>query len=139
MTGNSNPFGEIIDSYSRVDALADGTLVSADPKLLKEVGIKFSLAYTRAVAEDCVEWTAEDEENTNGCQDRAGREWDVLYMTAHAMRCSATPSRRLGVELFRVPRDGGRDCQAALVSLILTIGPDDEGNPCLTLLMPDED
>jgi type I site-specific restriction endonuclease len=44
----SNVFGELIDVYSRAEALADGVLIDASD-LAREIGFRFPVEYDRLV------------------------------------------------------------------------------------------
>ena len=63
---------EIIASYSRTQALADGVLVDAT-KLAREAGFRYPVALTSAAWHDCVAVSSTDQDH-----DETGRLWDVL-------------------------------------------------------------
>lgn len=69
----------VIDSYSRAQALADGTLVAVDADLAQNAGFRAPVALTSAVYETCVRVP----QGVN-CQDETGRLFDVLWMATHA-------------------------------------------------------
>ncbi|MES9822765.1 MAG: DUF6573 family protein, partial [Candidatus Thiodiazotropha sp.] len=71
-------------------------------------------------------------------QDQSGRLWDVLYMASHAIRTAKDSGDRLLFQLYRVVRDG-HSTEAVLVTLKLIVGPGDQGEPVITILLPDED
>src|ERR1041384_62970 len=75
-----NPFGEVISSYSRQQAIEDGFLVDVST-VAKEAGIKFPTALTNAVWAEYVEVPAGVE-----AQDEQGRLWDILWMFRNAAR-----------------------------------------------------
>jgi len=129
-------FGEVISTYTRAQALADGVLLDAGPSS-GEVGFRWPVALTAAAWSDCVDWM-EDDSVRQIHQDLSGRLWDVLYMASQAIRTSVQPSDTLQFKLHRVPRDG-RSINAELVTLKLIVGPGDCGEPVITILMPDED
>ncbi len=70
-------FGEVISTYSRAQAIADGVLVDAGP-MAAEAGFKWPVALTAAAWVDCVAWSDEDN-HQQGYQDESGRLWDVLF------------------------------------------------------------
>ena len=76
---NHPVFGELIHSYTRADALADGTLVDVSA-VAREAGIRYPVALTRAVWAACVRVP-----EGIACQDEAGRCWDVVWMLRGAM------------------------------------------------------
>lgn len=125
---------EIISSYTRAQALADGELVDVT-KTAKEAGFNFPVAVTRAAWIDCVEWgEAEKANKPRALQDESGRLWDVVYMAYQAARRARAESR---VEycVHRVPTEG-RGLKARPVSLIMHVGPGDSGEPVITIMQP---
>jgi len=129
-------FGDVIYSYSRAQAIEDGVLVDAG-SMAQEAGFKWPVAFTSAVWDDCIAWTDEDKAK-QAYQDQSGRLWDVLYMASHTIRTSNGSSDQLRFELYRVPRDG-KSMKAELVTLKLIVGPGDQGEPVITIMMPNED
>ena len=70
------------------------------------------------------------------CQDEAGRLWDVLWLLRWAISRSADGSEvRFGVHV----RNDNRERTPPLVRLKALCGPGDQGEPVITVLMPDED
>ncbi len=129
-------FGEVIATYSRTQALADGVLVDAGP-MAAEAGFQWPVALTAAAWADCVAWSDEDNRQ-QGYQNESGRLWDVLFMASYAIRAQSGSGDRLEFQLYRVPRDG-QAVQAVLTTLKLIVGPGDRGEPVVTILLPDED
>lgn len=129
-------FGEVIYSYTRAQAIEDGVLVDAG-RMAQEAGFKWPVALTSAVWEDCVAWT-DDDSRRKPFQDQAGRLWDVLYMASHAIRTHKEPGDRMMFQLYRVPRDG-KTSKAERVTLKLIVGPGDQAEPVITILLPGED
>ncbi len=127
-------FGEPIHIYTRQQAIEDGYLVDVS-NVAKDAGFRFPVAMTRAAWDDCVAWTEEDSQR-QVYQDEAGRLWDVVWMASLAARRGS--GERLAFQLYRVPR-GARGVQPRLVSLHVAIGPGDQGEPVVTLLLPNED
>ena len=127
-------FGNLIYTYSRVDAIADGTLVDVS-EMARDAGFRIPVAMTAAVWADCVAWNDTDSERQTS-QDEAGRQWDVLWMASLAAR--RTQGERCPFQLYRVPR-GGRATRPRLTTLHLHIGPGDAGESVITILMPNED
>ncbi len=132
---HDSPFGDVIYSYTRAQALEDGYLVDVS-EMAREAGLKVNTALTRAVWDDCVEWDDDDSKRQTH-QDQDGRLWDVLFMASMAARTNPNSSQIL-YQLYRVPR-GGRGTRAKLVKLKLHIGPGDQGEPVITIMMPNED
>jgi hypothetical protein len=71
------------------------------------------------------------------CQDEAGRLWDVLTMLCLAARGPSGGDRelRFGVHV----RNDNRKRTPPLVRLKALCGPGDQGEPVLTVVLPDED
>ena len=128
---NESPFGEIIYTYTRAQAVADGVQVDVT-KTAQEAGIKFPTFLTRAVFDAYVAVP----EGVTG-QDEAGRLWDLVWMARFAILRSHGHTDRLPVALY-VRNDNHR---AKLVKLIATCSAldMDDPQPALTLMMPDED
>lgn len=124
----------IIHSYTRADAIADGVLIDVTNEA-REAGFKVPVALTAEVWNDCVKWTAEDSKR-QVLQDEAGRLWDVLWMAFVAAR--RANGDRIGFQLYRVPR-GGRGCRPRPTTLQLHIGPGDEREPVITVLLTGQD
>ena len=129
-------FGEVISVYTRAQALADGVLIDAGP-MSREAGFRWPTAITAGAWADCVAWDDADSER-QAHQDQSGRLWDVLFMAAYAACANATAGSELLFGLYRVPRDG-RATEAELTTLKLVVGPGDDGEPVMTILLPNED
>jgi len=131
-TQNENsPFGEIIYSYTRKQAIADGVQVDIS-SAAKEAGIRFPVFITRTAFDAYVTVPP----NLSG-QDEAGRLWDVVWMLRFAIRKAAQGQSRLPFALY-VRNDNRAAC---LVKLIATCGAldMDDPQPTITVMMPDED
>ena len=129
-------FGEVIYSYSRAQALADGVLIDVSDKA-REAGFRWPVAISAGVWMDCVTWSEMDSAKQTP-QDESGRLWDVVFMAAHAVRTQTGGGAMLLYDLARVPRDG-KARQAVVTTLKLIVGPGDGGEPVVTILLPDED
>lgn len=137
MDGNTDLieiFGEPIHIYTRAQSLEDGHLVDVTETAM-EAGFRLSVALTRAAWGDCVEWTDADSRR-QAYQDEGGRLWDVLWMASIAARRNRGGDRSR-YQLYRVPR-GGRGVRPRLVTLEIAIGPGDEGEPVITIMLPGE-
>jgi hypothetical protein len=132
MNSESNsPFGPVIYSYTRAQAVADGVQVEVT-KTAQEAGIRFPVFLTRAVYDAYVAVPP----NVTG-QDEAGRLWDVVWMTRFAIIRARPGVDRVPVALY-VRND---DRAAKLVKLVATCGPldIDDPQPAITVMLPDED
>ncbi len=105
---NDSPFGPVIYSYTRKQAVADGVQVDVT-KTAKEAGISFPVFLTRTVFDAYVAVP----EGVTG-QDEAGRLWDVCWMLRFAILRSRSGQDRVPVALY-VRNDNHR---AKLVKLI---------------------
>ena len=105
--------------------------------MAQEAGFKWPVAVTSAAWADCVAWS-EDDSDKQVHQDQSGRLWDVLFMASHAIRQDSGSGDRLLFKLYRVRRDG-YSMEAILATLKLIVGPGDQGEPVITILLPDED
>lgn len=118
----------VLDVYTRKQALAEGVLVDAT-ELAHAAGYRIPVALTAAVWSRCVQLSHEAEG-----QDEVGRLWDVLSLCRVAICRSRSPRT---VEHFALTVRNGP--QTTLVTLKAVCGPDDEGSPCLTIMLPEED
>ena len=129
-------FGPVISSYTRAQALEDGTLIDAG-KMAREAGFRWPVALTVSAWNCCVKWNSDDSERQVH-QDESGRLWDVLFMGCYAIRISEGSSDQLLFPVLRVPRDG-HSTTAVEVALKLVVGPGDSGEPVVTIMLPNED
>ena len=105
--------------------------LSMSPRLAKEAGFKYPVALTHTVWNSYVEVPAGVK-----AQDEAGRLWDILFM----LRLAARGSDVGNVILFRLHvRNDNRDRTPSLVELKAVCGPNDDGSPCITVMLPRED
>ena len=126
-----SPFGAVIYSYTRKQAVADGVQVEVT-KTAQEAGIKFPVFLTRTVFDAYVAVP----EGVTG-QDEAGRLWDIFWMLRFAILRSHGHTDRLPVALY--VRNDNR--AARLVKLIASCGAldIDDPQPAITVMMPGED
>lgn len=130
-------FGPVIFSYTRAQAIEDGVLVEIDPLVAREAGFLLPVAVTETVWHRYIEWP--DGHKPRACQDQAGRLWDVLWMGSLAARRSSNRNTNLcRYELRVVPCDGN-GVRAKVVILKLHVGPGDNMEPVITIMLPDED
>ena len=119
-------FGAAISVYSRAQAIADGFLVDVS-SVAAEAGLCLPVALTRAVWDLCVTVP-----RGTTCQDQSGRLWDVVWMLYLAIRRSR--GDRLTYSLL--VRKGRRLYKRTLSAVC---GPGDEGEPVITVMLPEED
>jgi hypothetical protein len=131
MKNNDTPFDEIIYSYTRAHAIADGMQFDVST-VAQEADIRFPVFLTRTVYDAYVTVPPD----VTG-QDEAGRLWDVVWMLRFAVLKAKPGQTRLPFALY-VRNDNRR---ARLVKLIATCGAldIDDPQPAITVMMPDED
>lgn len=121
----------ILHTYSRAQAIADGVLIDVT-KAAKEAGFRIPAALTHAVWCQCVEVP----DGVEG-QDEVGRLWDILHMLRFAI---AREKKNSNTTLFQLHvRNDNRESLPPLMELKAVCGPDDDGQPCITIMLPDED
>jgi hypothetical protein len=121
---------EMIYSYTREQALADGVLVDAS-QMAKEAGIKYPVALTVALWHGYIV-PSEDLENVGQSTD--GRLWDLLFLFTFYARKVSTPKFQYKC-LFLMKPSGSPETK----SIKAHIGPGDHGEPVITLMLPEED
>lgn len=128
---NESPFGEVIYSYTRAQAIGDGVLVDVTA-VAREAGIGFPVAITRAVFDKCVTVPPGID-----AQDEAGRLWDIIWMF-RANICRPRGDRCL-FQLYVRNHNRARLMRKDLVTLKAICGPGDTAEPVITIMLPDED
>lgn len=130
MTDKSeSPFGEVIHSYSRAQAIEDGVLVDVT-ETAKEAGFKYPVVLTRAVWDAYVTVPPKVR-----LQDERGRLWDIVSMLRFGMRLKPDSGPSL---LFKVYV---RNTNGAPKPVILKAicGPGDTPEPVITVMLTTED
>ncbi|MCA9028780.1 MAG: hypothetical protein KDA86_26490 [Planctomycetaceae bacterium] len=118
----------VIFSYTREQALSDGVLVDVTD-LAREAGFRHPTALTSTAWSRYVQVP-----DGVTCQDETGRLWDILWMLA-------IKSRQLGMEcetLFQL-HVRNKESRMDLVTLKAVCGPGDQGEPVITIMLPEED
>ena len=149
MTEQDEIFGEVIYSYTRAQAIADGVLVDlSDPSftfrpglpILKEAGIKFPVAMTSAAIARTVQDPDTDEPLPPG-QDVSGRLWDVLTVfKVYARNGGDTIFFPVSVQNWtRTKSNRLTDVKQETIQLKAVCGPGDTPAPVITIMLPDED
>ena len=124
-------FGEVISSYSRGEAIADGVLVDltvTNPEECRE-NYKYPVACTAAV------WGVIEHavNNPKWCNDLKGVVWDVLYMSRKYIVRRIDPTSHI----FRVTIKGAG--RKSVYDWKVVCGPGDNAEPVLTIMEPNED
>ncbi|MFE3002795.1 DUF6573 family protein [Nocardia sp. NPDC059246] len=120
---------EVIHTYSRAQAIADGVLHDVS-ELAKEAGFKHPVAIAEHAWADAIAW---DNEGKHG-QSITGRTWDVLMMA----KLAAMNNRSASAMEFKVLRlvNGSNSTKPQPVTLCLHCGPGDTAAPVLTIMAP---
>lgn len=132
MSGSeSSLFGEALYAYTRAQALADGVLVDV-PDLAREAGFVFPVALTERLYHGYIVPTialvAEG-------QSIAGRLWDLLTVLRWTIQTSKDDSN-LPFSVLFIMSSGS---PPVAVHLVAVCGPGDNGEPVVTVMLPDED
>jgi hypothetical protein len=119
---------DVIDVYSRTEAIEDGLLVDLS-STAREAGVPYPVAVTSSVYADCIGFPVDD-----SVWDENERVTDLLTTVSAFVRM-AKGEREVMFEMPIFDDDG--ECQP--IALKLTCGPGDMGEPVLTIMKPDED
>jgi len=120
----------VISIYTRRQALSDGCLVDCT-ELAHEAGFTWPVAVTdnlyHSYIVPALALVAEGQSIT-------GRLWDVLMVLRHSIRSSKDDTYLRFTVLFQMS-PGAAPVPVELVSVA---GPDDDGSPCLTIMLPED-
>jgi hypothetical protein len=120
---------DLISVYTRSDALADGLLVDVT-ETAREAGFLYPVALTRAAWELCV---ALSPPARRAGDDERGRLWDIIWMMRWAIgRSGGGPD--LAFEVLCVTTS----VRPSRVALRAVVGPGDDAEPVLTVMLPEE-
>jgi hypothetical protein len=127
----------VISTYSRAQAIEDGALVNVSIDA-REAGFSWPVAMTSAAWAEAVTWDAENGEY----QDEKGRLWDVVFMAGIAIRRNrgrrAEETSRLSFHLYRIPNVPDAT-EANELELVIAVSGGDDGEPVMTIMLPNED
>jgi hypothetical protein len=129
----SSPFDgfEVISVYTRAQALADGVLVDLSD-LAREAGFRVPLAVTETVYKDYLDPSQALADEGQSLQ---GRAWDMLQVLHFA--AAVSPDR--DTVFFKVLFALTPGCPPEPVELKALCHPGDDGEPVLTIMLPEED
>lgn len=127
-----HPFAgaEMIYSYTRAEALADGVLIDVS-ETAREAGFKIPVAITAAVF---AVLNPDDKARAFG-QDFAGRLWDLLFVGRAA--CLAKSDDDMAEWTILIQDGPGRRWNLDVWARITAEGPN--GEPCITIMRKGED
>ncbi len=121
----------VISIYTRAQALQDGVLVDVS-ELAREAGFKWPVAVTdhlfHSYIVPALALVAEG-------QSVQGRLWDSLMCLRHAIRSPKDDTYLRFTVLFQM----SPGASPVPVELLSVAGPDDDGSPCLTLMLEGDD
>jgi hypothetical protein len=121
---------EVCSTYTRAEALSDGMLIDVTARA-REAGIQVPIALTRAVWNAYVELTPAATMALNNIE---GRCWDIIWM----FRSAALAKPNQGEIHFQLYVVTDR-IEPLLVTLKAICYAGDDGEPVVTILLPDED
>ena len=137
MADKKNPFEgfEVISVYTRAQAIADGVLHDVS-MTAKECGFRIPLAITDTIWSRWIEASPELQEYGQSTESRLRDLLIVLWVKIRALPKDATP-RRLAFRVRFLMDAAHERCEEP--ELTADIGPGDEGEPVLTILIPEYD
>lgn len=127
---------DLIDSYTRADAIEDGALVDVSAAA-RSAGFRIPVAVTRSVWFDCIEWGQSD-------TDRTGQ-WDTQALRLERLlRCAAAIARQRrennsAPRPFQINRIARTGPTSRTASLVLRISGGDQWEPVITITHENED
>lgn len=123
-------FGSLIYSYSRKDALNDGVLIDVT-ETAKEAGFKIPVAVTNGLYRNYI---IPDSQLEKIGQSKEGRLWDLLFMLYVQIKNCPKASEIIFYVAFAIDANNTKT-----IGLKAVIGPGDNAEPVLTIMLPDED
>lgn len=125
----------VIYSYTRKEAINDGVLIDVSTRAY-EASFSIPVALTAAVWSQYVIWSESDSARQVS-QDTEERLLDILQMLHFAIHKNLN-SDCLCYHLYIIPRDG-KTTKPRLIPLKAVIGGGDQGEPVITVMLPNED
>ncbi len=122
---------DIIYSYSRAQALADGVLIDVS-ELAREAGFKLPVAVSDTLYHGYL--TPPPELAKEGISVE-GRLWDTLSVLRYAIKASPATDRITFTVLFAQ----ASDATPVSVDLLAVCGPGDSGEPVITIMTPSDE
>ena len=121
----------VISIYTRAQALQDGVLVDVSD-LAREAGFTWPTALSdhlyHSYIVPALDLIAEGQSIT-------GRLWDTLMVLRHAISSSKDDSYLRFTVLFQMSLGAA----PVPIELVSVAGPNDDGSPCLTIMLPEDD
>ena len=121
---------DIISTYTRADIIADGYMIDITANYPEEARLfKYPVAISLAI------WAIVDKaaNNPTAGNTHAGIIWDILYMSIHGIVKKYSEAEHL----YNVIITGaGQQTEYTFKAIC---GANDDGSPCITILLPEED
>lgn len=130
-----NDFGPVIYSYSRAQAIEDGFLVDVS-EMAREAGIKYPVVITARLHAEYITPTAAEEKHG---QSYTGRLWDVLWMFRCYARKNSSGIMYYPVIFAQEMKTTKHRLKQVTKKLKAVCCPGDDGEPVITIMLPDED
>lgn len=122
---------DIIYSYTRAQALADGVLIDVSD-LAREAGFKLPVAVSDSLYHGYLTPPLDFAKAGHSLE---GRLWDTLSVLRYAIKSSPATDRLPFSVLFQMVLDAA----PVAVDLLAVCGPDDSGAPVITIMLPSDD
>ncbi|HUW71162.1 MAG TPA: DUF6573 family protein [bacterium] len=122
---------DVIYSYSRSDALADGVLIDVSG-IAKEAGFTIPVAVSDSLYHSYIMPTLD---LAMEGQSPSGRLWDTLNVLRYAIKASPSTDRLSLSVLFTM----ASNTEPIPVELLAVCGPGDSGEPVITIMLPGDD
>ena len=123
-------FGEVIDQYTRAQAIEDGVLVDVT-NVAKDAGFVFPVAVTSRVFHEIIV----PPEEAASFQDDVGRLWDMLSILKLEVKRSKPGQSR--IDFFFLVQNKPEKLKRQYLKAIC--GPGDNAEPVITVMLPEED
>jgi hypothetical protein len=124
-------FGPVIYSYFRSQALADGVLIDISD-ISREAGFRWPAAVSAHLYHEVLN---PGHSLAAQSQSLEGRIWDMLNVLRLVIKSGPDTSRLTFSPLFVMVPDG----PPTPITIIATAGPGDQGEPVLTIFLPEDD
>lgn len=122
---------EVIFSYSRAEALADGVLIDVSG-IAHEAGFTLPVAVTDNLYHSYIMPSLDLAKEG---QSPSGRLWDTLSVLRYAIKASPSTDRLSFTVLFAQ----ALDAEPEPVDLLAVCGPGDSGEPVITIMTPSDE
>lgn len=126
---------DVISAYSREEAIADGQLIDVT-NTAKKMGLRFPVALTNNAWSQCVEWSDEKAGATGMGGHWASRLGPLLTEAIRAILLNKDGDM-VTFTISCIPGIGP-DTQEHTYELWMTVGPGDNAEPVITIMLPED-